>query len=38
MTDETPQFSITNTDYGDVLHSTILKIFVDELTHNELEP
>tara|TARA_R110001606_G_scaffold282330_1_gene430966 strand:- start:265 stop:1029 length:765 start_codon:yes stop_codon:yes gene_type:complete len=38
MTDTTPQFSTTNTDYGDVLHATILKIFGDELTYNELEP
>ena len=38
MTDTTPQQSTTNTDYGDVLHSTILKIFGDELTYNELEP
>jgi hypothetical protein len=38
MTDGIPQFSTTNTDYGDVLHSTILKIFGDELTYNELEP
>jgi hypothetical protein len=36
-TDKIPQFSITNTDYGDVLHSTILKILGDELTYNELE-
>ena len=38
MTDGIPNFSTTNTDYGDVLHSTILKIFGDELTYNELEP
>ena len=38
MTDRTPQLSITNTRYGNVLHSTILKIFGDELTYNELEP
>ena len=33
-----PEFSITNTDYDEVLHSTILKVFGDELTYNELEP
>jgi len=38
MTDRVPQFTITNTDYGEVLHSTILKVFGDELTYNELEP
>ena len=38
MTDGIPQLSTTNTDYGDVLHSTILKIFGDEFTYNELEP
>ena len=38
MTNRTPQLSITNTRYGNVLHSTILKIFGDELTYNELEP
>jgi len=32
-----PQFSTTNTDYGNVLHSTILTIFGDELTYNELQ-
>ena len=37
MTDTTPQQSTTNTDYGDVLHSTILKIFGDVLTYNELK-
>jgi len=38
MTDGIPQFSTTNTDYGEVLHSTILKVFGDEFTYNELEP
>jgi len=38
MTDRVPQFTITNTDYGEVLHSTILKVFGDEFTYNELEP
>jgi hypothetical protein len=28
----------TNTDYGQVLHSTILKIFGDEMSYNELKP
>jgi hypothetical protein len=37
MTHGIPQFTITNSDYGEVLHSTILKIFGDELTYNELE-
>lgn len=37
MTDGIPQFTTINTDYGEVLHSTILKIFGDELTYNELE-
>ena len=37
MTDGIPQYLITNTNYGKVLHSTLLKIFGDELTYNELE-
>jgi len=32
-----PQYKIDKYDYGEVLHSTILKIFGDELTYNELK-
>jgi len=33
-----PEFTIETTDYGDILNETILKIFGDELTYNELKP
>ena len=35
--DGTPQFRLKEYDYGEVYHSTILKIFGDELTYNELK-
>ena len=36
-TDGIPQYREEIIDYGEVLHSTILKIFGDEMTYNELE-